>query len=134
MNARRNVWIAAPLTAALVVGAVAACFSERDGTGPVTTGECPEVGVAEVTGAVVVAIRDYAFMSDTVRVAPETRVVWVNCADANEQAHTTTSDDGVWDSPLMVRGGTFSRTFENAGEYPYHCEPHPFMRGVVIVE
>ncbi len=31
-------------------------------------------------------------------------------------------------------GDAFTQTFETPGEFAYHCEPHPFMTGRVIVE
>lgn len=70
------------------------------------------------------------------------KVVWTN-NDAT--FHTVTSDDGfedrvngVFDSNvqlggLIEPGGTFEFTFTAEGEHAYHCEPHPHMKGTVIV-
>jgi plastocyanin len=33
----------------------------------------------------------------------------------------------------MFPGDTYSFTFEEAGDYEYHCIPHPYMRGRVVV-
>ena len=45
--------------------------------------------------------------------------------------HTTT---GAWDSG-NVNGGTFSFTFDEAGEFAYHCSIHPtLMLGRIVVE
>ncbi len=44
-----------------------------------------------------------------------------------------TSDTGVWASPLFATGSFYSRTFTEAGSFPYHCEPHPFMKATVVV-
>ena len=87
---------------------------------------------AGVTGPAV-AIRNFAFSTDTLRVAPGAQVTWVNCESPQVEGHTTTSDDGVWDSGLLFSGDTFVRTFDEAGTFPYHCVPHPSMRAVVIV-
>jgi plastocyanin len=61
-----------------------------------------------------------------------TTVTWVN---EQEFDHTTTSDIGLWDSGVMGLGDEFSYTFEQIGEYPYHCEFHveENMTGVIIV-
>lgn len=132
---RRSSWIALALAAALAAGPTAACFSEQGMVDPDGEGECAPLPVgSDVAGAVFVPIRSFAFRPDTVRVSPGTRVAWVNCEEEGTEAHTTTADDGTWDSPLMSRGDYFTYTFDQTGEYPYHCEPHPFMRGVVIVE
>jgi plastocyanin len=34
---------------------------------------------------------------------------------------------------FLMPGDTFEFTFNKAGEYPYHGEPHPWMQGTVIV-
>jgi plastocyanin len=49
-------------------------------------------------------------------------------------AHTSTSDNGAWDSALLAPGASFSRTFQTAGTFPYHCTIHPNMVGTVTVQ
>jgi len=64
------------------------------------------------------------------------KVTWENNDTA---AHTTTAGSpqdgpsGVFDSSLIMAGGSFSHTFEEAGTYDYHCMVHPWMQGFVIV-
>jgi plastocyanin len=48
--------------------------------------------------------------------------------------HTSTADGGQWASPLLANGDAYTQTFEVVGDFPYHCEPHPFMTARVIVE
>jgi plastocyanin len=71
----------------------------------------------------------------------DNRVVWVN---EDTTFHSVTSDNafedrvnGKFDSMatigLVEPGGTWEFTFTEAGEYPYHCEPHPWMTGVVTI-
>ena len=128
--------------AALAVAAafgIAGCFSERvaaDGpTGP-AVGECripvgsPIIGA---TGALV-AIRNFSFQPETLHVKAGTTVTWINCEPTGVDAHTSTANDGAWDSPFIAPGETYTRTFGGAGDFDYHCVPHPFMHGVVIVE
>lgn len=83
------------------------------------------------SGVVTVAIRDIAFAPGTVRIKVGQTVVWVN---GDPIAHTVTADDKSWGSGFLNEGGRFSRRFTAAGSYAYHCEPHPQMRGIVIVE
>lgn len=59
--------------------------------------------------------------------------------------HTTTADGGAWDSgPLCdtvafphcfqtVNGTSFATTLTIPGAYGYHCNIHPNMRGIVVV-
>ena len=64
-------------------------------------------------------------------------VTWSNDDTA---AHTVTSgsavdvSSGEFDSSLFFAGTTFSHTFEAAGEFPYFCQVHPWMTGIVNVE
>jgi plastocyanin len=78
-----------------------------------------------------IEIRDLRFQPDTVRVPVGGEVRWIN---RDAVGHTSTAEDGEWRSPLIGPGETYTTRFERAGEFPYHCTPHPFMRGVIIVE
>jgi plastocyanin len=75
-------------------------------------------------------IRAMQFMQDRIEVAAGTTIRWTN----NDQLqHTVTANDGSWDSGLINPGGTWSHTFTQPGEYAFHCTPHPFMKGVIVV-
>lgn len=73
----------------------------------------------------------------------DNRVVWKN---NDTVPHTVTTDDGYVDringkfdslaneeEPFVMPGGEFTFTFTAVGEYPYHCEPHPWMTGKIEV-
>jgi len=120
---------------ALASLAVVACFSER-GSGPVVTGaaEC-RVPVTVIDSMhYLIAIRDFGFHPDSLKVPVGATVTWVNCETPPQEPHTTTSDNAVWDSPQLNPGDRFSHTFPAAGGFPYHCTPHPFMIGKVVVQ
>lgn len=116
---------------------VAACFSERSsgpGPDPILEG-CSAQLPAEAFGSTIVRIQDFAFTPAQVRIRPGTKVTWVNCDPAGQPSHTSTADGGAWNSALLPPGATFTREFGAAvGAFPYHCEPHPGMRGTVTVE
>jgi plastocyanin len=122
--------------AGLGLAATAACFSERAG-GPIVAGaaEC-RVPVSVIDSMhVVVAIRNFAFVPDSIAVPVGATVTWVNCEDAGHDPHTTTSDtSGVWESPELNSGGRFSHRFATSGAFPYHCTPHDFMRAKIVVQ
>jgi plastocyanin len=122
---------------AAVAGATG-CFSERmSGPRTAATGEC-RIGLdSPVVGQVgaVIGLKDFAFQPRELRVPRGTRVTWVDCELPGVDFHTTTSDDGLWDSSAMTAGSMYSRVFNEPGRYEYHCIPHEqFMRGVVVVE
>jgi plastocyanin len=123
------------VSAAFLLGQVAGCFSERGGTAPIVGDDCDVPLSALGPRKIVVPISSYQFLTDTLRVSRGTTVTWVNCdAIAGQDFHTSTSDTGVWSSPSFVVGENFQRTFTEPGTFPYHCVPHPGMRGVVIVQ
>jgi plastocyanin len=79
----------------------------------------------------VVVIQSFVFGPSEVRVRAGERVTWLNC---DTEPHTSTANNGEWASPLLGPGQGFTQTFPTPGQFDYHCEPHPFMTGRVIVE
>ncbi|HXE58835.1 MAG TPA: cupredoxin family copper-binding protein [Gemmatimonadales bacterium] len=136
MRASRRLALSLALGATALASGVAACFSERSSGSPAAPGdgECTIPLNPDVLGATLVVIRDFAFQPAELRVRPGTKVAWVNCSAAGDPAHTSTADGGAWDSPSLGAGATFSRVFDQAGTFAYHCEPHPFMTGRVVVD
>jgi plastocyanin len=72
-----------------------------------------------------------AFNPPTVSIKVGQAVEW-DWVDTSAQ-HSSTADDGTWDSGLAGAGNTYSFTFTKAGSYPYHCSVHPNMKGTVTV-
>jgi plastocyanin len=77
-----------------------------------------------------IEIKTFQFNEDTIRVQPGTSVRWTN---RDQVGHTSTAENGEWESPLLGPGESFEFLFEEEGEFPYTCTPHPFMRGMIIV-
>ena len=94
-----------------------------------TTSEAPppEEGVTDVV------MQGIAFVPKEVTIVVGESVRWTNL-DALIP-HTTTSGDGpededtgvVWDSGTMNSGDTFTRKFNEEGEFIYFCRFHPFI-------
>jgi plastocyanin len=82
----------------------------------------------------IIAIRDFAFRPDSLAVPAGATVTWINCETPPQEPHTTTSDNAAWSSPELNPGDRFSHTFPATGGFQYHCEPHPFMLGKVVVQ
>jgi plastocyanin len=85
---------------------------------------------ARRASTVAVAIEGFKFVPARLEVAVGTTVVWTN---RDQVVHTATADNRSWDSGLIQPGATWRRTFDRPGTYPYHCTPHPFMKGVIVV-
>jgi plastocyanin len=77
-----------------------------------------------------VAITDFAYSPTTVAISPGERVDWAYALGDGTQPHTVTADDGSFDSESLTPGGSFSRTFDSAGTYPYYCTFHGDPGGV----
>ena len=118
------------LLLALAAGFVIGCFSEREAMAP-QEGQCSFPIEEGIPGSTIIVINRFAFGPADVTVLVGDRVTWINC---DVDSHTSTADGGAWASPLLTPGTTFTQTFEAAGEFTYHCEPHPFMTGRVVVE
>ena len=79
-----------------------------------------------------IAVSGYAFAPGTLTVHAGDTVVWKN---GDQASHTITSDTGSeLASDYFGKGMTVSHTFLQKGTYAYHCEPHPWMKGTIIVQ
>lgn len=78
-----------------------------------------------------VAIQNYTYEPLAISVKVGDTVTWTN---GDDFAHTTTSDDDVWDSGPLDPTTTFTYTFTEAGTFAYHCDIHNFMNGSVVVQ
>ncbi|MFN8472841.1 MAG: cupredoxin domain-containing protein [Anaerolineae bacterium] len=112
-------------------GTLATVTATTTGTpGTTTTTATPTATPGCLSGTVDVSIQNFAFNPATITVCQGATVRWTNMDAA---PHTTTSDTGVWDSGILTTGQTFSFTFNTLGDFPYHCNVHPTMHGLVHV-
>lgn len=81
--------------------------------------------------AVVVHMKNFAFVPATIHVKRGDVVEWVN--DDND-AHTVDSTDKLFDSGGLDSHETWTHAFKTAGSFAYFCELHPYMKGTVIVK
>ena len=71
-----------------------------------------------------------SFTPTQITIAAGNSVNWLN---ADTVAHTTTSDNNLWNANLAP-GGSYSRQFPTAGTFTYACSVHPGMTGRVVVQ
>jgi plastocyanin len=57
-------------------------------------------------------------------------IEWINRDDV---VHTVAADDGSWESGPIRPGERWAARFDEPGRYLFHCGPHPFMKGEVLV-
>ena len=77
-----------------------------------------------------VSIVDFAFQPMAIFVGVGDTVEWTNSGNAD---HTVDSDTEIFESDIIDPGESFTYTFDDPGIFPYHCDIHPHMRGMVVV-
>ena len=101
-------------------------------TGPVTV----VVSIPSGTSVPGCEETNACYLPATVSINAGDTVSWSNDDTA---AHTVTSGSaadgpsGVFDSSLLIAGGTFEHTFDSSGTEDYYCMVHPWMTGSVQV-
>lgn len=75
-----------------------------------------------------VVISNFMFTPSQTTVKTGSTITWTNNDDSK---HTVT---GTWGkSGLFSQDLIYKYTFTKPGTYTYYCEPHPYMKGTVIV-
>ena len=113
---------------ALVIVGGAVALESKNHKNPTATNSS-----STATATNVVSIKDYMFEPATVRVKPGTTITWTNQDAVN---HTITADTASANAPSSMdigKGASYSFQFNVPGTYTYHCFPHPYMHGSVIV-
>ncbi len=72
-----------------------------------------------------------AYAPSPIMVTVGTMVTWTN---NDTISHTSTADNGQWNSGSLAPGQSFSATMSTPGNFNYHCTIHPGMVGTVIVQ
>jgi plastocyanin len=99
-------------------------------TGCGGSGSAKRAAAAPASGGTSVTIASFAFKPATLTVTKGARVRFTN---EDRAAHTGTADDRSFDTQGIDKGHTAQVTFTRVGTFPYHCDFHPFMKGVVVV-
>ena len=101
------------------------CDQDEEAVDPSTL---PPVEATEVL------IQDFNFDPPHIQVKVGDTVIWTQGTDGDPHTATATDDAKTFDSGTLTdEGETFPFTFEEAGEFPYYCEIHPDMLGLVTV-
>ncbi len=113
----------------LVVGvlAITGCSSSGSGSGN-TQGGGSAGGTPSGTAAVVA--KNFALSPAAVEVTVGGSVTWTN---EDSATHNLQGDGGIVSGDL-AQGATYTKTFDTAGTFNYHCVIHPTMTGQVIVK
>ncbi len=74
-------------------------------------------------------IRDGQFVPNLNAVKTGVKVTWYN---EDDKVHTVTGES--WGSEEIASDKAYSKIFDAAGDYKYHCSIHPSMEGEIIVK
>jgi len=92
-----------------------------------------------VLGSVIEGNENYVPNQSKVLLGISNKVIWKNLDDI---AHTVTPDHRASDAysgdfgsiGVIKPGESYEFLFTETQEIPYHCEPHPWMTGKILVE
>jgi plastocyanin len=135
MVMRTNAVLAA-LAAAALAATTAACSSSTanhvtSSTGPAGSSHAAASAAASATSAAAISVSGFAFAPATLTVSPGQQVT---VANHDSVAHTVTATGGAFDTGDITPGGSATFTAPaKAGDYPYDCTIHPFMKGTLTV-
>jgi plastocyanin len=76
-----------------------------------------------------VNIQNMAFNPSIVYIQVGTTVFWTN---KDLTTHRVVSDTGLFDSGNLTNGQSYNYTFNQPGNYSYHCAIHPSMTGSIV--
>ncbi|MCL2419796.1 MAG: cupredoxin domain-containing protein [Conexibacteraceae bacterium] len=78
-----------------------------------------------------VTISNFKFEPQHIVVSRGTRIVWTN---KDSEPHTVTSDRRGFASQALNTGGHYTLVAGKQGTFAYHCQIHPFMHGLLVVQ
>lgn len=76
----------------------------------------------------IVEIQAFSFVPQRTVVSPGDTIVWIN---RDIVPHTVTAEEGTWPPRRLEEGQSWEVVIEDGGTYPYFCEFHPHMKGLV---
>ncbi|HZD60596.1 MAG TPA: cupredoxin domain-containing protein [Anaerolineae bacterium] len=88
------------------------------------------VSCAVRPGASEATIANLSFVPPELTVSQGATVTWTN---KDNTAHTVTSDEGLFGSPVLNPSDKFEVKFENKGTFVYHCEVHDYMKHARVI-
>lgn len=90
----------------------------------------PEIkAIAAASGSVTIA--DFSFSPASLTVNQGDTVTWVNNGPTS---HSATANNGSFNTGILKKGQSASHTFAQAGTFSYYCQPHPYMKGTIVVQ
>jgi amicyanin len=96
------------------------------------TQQAQNPGTNQTAGGKTIIMKNFAFDPAELKIKTGDKVVWTNKDSVPHNLISNAGNEII--SPTIPVGGTYSHTFNTAGEYDYLCEIHTGMKGKIIVE
>ena len=128
-----GVALASPMTGSGNMGSGSMGSGNMDSAGMVAQMKAASAVAASArpTSASTIVIHNFAFAPGSIKVRPGQKVRVVN---RDSVAHTVTSTSGKFNTGDVGPGKTVTFTAPaKAGRYPYRCNIHQYMTGVLVV-
>ena len=97
---------------------------------PATAVDAAIAAATSTAPSVQVKVDNFTFAPETITVAANSTVTWVNSDDV---PHVIASTDGLFRSKALDTDDKYSFTFNQPGTYAYFCAVHPKMVGKIVV-
>jgi len=109
-------------------------MSQKQSSATNSNSSTSNADASTAVAATMVDIKDYAFSPAVIKVKVGDTVTWTNQDTVHHNVVADTPSSDAPNGPLIGKGETYSFKFTKAGTYTYHCQPHTYMHGTVVVE
>lgn len=137
---KKLTYVIAAVVVIIIVGVVAAGGMKKDsstGSSASTSSSSSKAMSSDTSSAVAttaVQIKDYMFAPMVTKVKVGDTVTWTNMDSVHHNVVADNPSSDAPNGPLIGQGEKYSFKFTKAGTYTFHCQPHPYMHGTVVVE
>ncbi|MGC1176472.1 MAG: plastocyanin/azurin family copper-binding protein [Candidatus Saccharimonadales bacterium] len=131
MKQNKGLYVGIALVIVVVVLGLVVVKSSDHKTATTTTATSADTSSAVATNAV--NISNYMFDPMVIKVKVGTTVTWTNKDSVHHSVTADTTSSDAPNSSLFGQNETYRFTFKKAGTYTFHCIPHPYMHGTVVV-
>lgn len=132
----KQVTFAVAIAAIIIIGGVIAAGSTKKAATPSASASTSNSSTTVPSGAVAtntVKIENYMFTPMVTTVKVGDTMTWTNMDSVHHNVITDNKSPDGPNGPLLGQGESYSFKFTKAGTYSFHCGPHPYMHGTVVV-
>ncbi len=138
MNNQKKLMVAVALVVIIIIIGVVAAGGKKTIT-PATSQSANNSASStsqpsSSTAAAKVTIKDYMFEPMSLKIKVGDTVTWTNMDSVHHNVVADSPSTSSPNGPLIGQGESYSFKFTKAGTYSFHCQPHPYMHGTIVVE